>query len=48
MTAAVSTRETTKKLAALGFTKLPPPPFKKWLIPAIDTILTSDLTLMPT
>ena len=27
-----------KDLAALGFTKLPPPPFKKWLIPKIDTL----------
>ena len=47
MTTALTTRDTTKKLAALGFTKLPPPPFKKWLIPAIDTILTRDLTPIP-
>jgi DNA-directed RNA polymerase II subunit RPB2 len=37
-----------KNMAAIGFTKLPPPPFKKWLIKAIDPILTSDLTPIPT
>jgi hypothetical protein len=39
--------EEKKRLAAYGFTKLPPPPFKKWLIKAIDPILTSDLTPIP-
>jgi DNA-directed RNA polymerase II subunit RPB2 len=37
-----------KKLAALGFTKLPPPPFKKWLIKSTNAILVSDLTPIPT
>jgi DNA-directed RNA polymerase II subunit RPB2 len=37
-----------KSMAALAFTKLPPPPFKKWLIKALDPILTSDLTPLPT
>jgi DNA-directed RNA polymerase II subunit RPB2 len=37
-----------KSMAALGFTKIPPPPFKKWLIKAIDPVLTSDLTPLPT
>jgi cap2 methyltransferase len=35
-------------MAALGFTKLPPLPFKKWLISAIDTIKVEDLTPVPT
>jgi hypothetical protein len=35
-------------IAALGFTKLPPPPFKKWLISAIDPITVADLTPIPT
>ena len=42
------TNKEKKSLAALGFTKLLPPPFKKWLIKAIDPILTSDLTPLPT
>ena len=37
-----------KSMAALAFTKLPPPPFKKWRIKALDPILTSDLTPLPT
>ena len=41
-------REERKSMAALGFTKLPPPPFKKWLIKAIDPVLPSDLTPIPT
>jgi DNA-directed RNA polymerase II subunit RPB2 len=36
-----------KSMAALSFTKLPPPPFKKWLIKATEPILTSDLTPIP-
>jgi DNA-directed RNA polymerase II subunit RPB2 len=40
--------EARKSMAALGFTKLPPPPFKKWLIKAIDPVLASDLTPIPT
>jgi hypothetical protein len=42
------TAKEKKSLAALGFTKLLPPPFKKWLIKAIDPVLTSDLTPLPT
>jgi DNA-directed RNA polymerase II subunit RPB2 len=37
-----------KNIAALAFTKLPPPPFKKWRITALDPVLTSDLTPIPT
>ena len=38
-----------KSLAALGFTKLPPPPFKKWLITRMEQpIQVSDLTPVPT
>jgi DNA-directed RNA polymerase II subunit RPB2 len=44
-----TTRAAEKRnMAALGFTKLPPPPFKKWLIKPIDAILTSDLMPIPT
>jgi hypothetical protein len=39
--------EEKKRLAAYGFTKLSPPPFKKWLIKAMDSILPSDLTPIP-
>jgi DNA-directed RNA polymerase II subunit RPB2 len=35
-------------MALLGFTKLPPPPFKKWLIPNIDPVLVEDLMPTPT
>jgi len=41
-------RKERKNIGALAFTKLPPPPFKKWLIKALDPILTSDLTPIPT
>jgi len=41
------TNKEKKSLAAIGFTKLLPPPFKKWLIKAIDPVLTSDLTPLP-
>ena len=37
-----------RNMAALGFTKLPPAPFKKWLVTAIDTIKVEDLTPVPT
>ena len=38
-----------KNIAALGFTKLPPPPFKKWLITRLEEpIQVSDLTPVPT
>jgi hypothetical protein len=37
-----------KNLAALGFTKLPPPPFKKWLISALEPLKMEDLTPLPT
>ena len=47
-TAATAAAINKKNLAAMGFTKLPPPPFKKWLIKAMDPILTSDLTPIPT
>jgi DNA-directed RNA polymerase II subunit RPB2 len=45
--AATSAATNKQNIAALGFTKLPPPPFKKWLIKAMDPILTSDLTPIP-
>jgi DNA-directed RNA polymerase II subunit RPB2 len=45
--AATSAAANKQNIAALGFTKLPPPPFKKWLIKAMDPILTSDLTPIP-
>jgi DNA-directed RNA polymerase II subunit RPB2 len=41
------TRTEKKNLAELGFTKLPPPPFKKWLIRKINAIKASDLTEVP-
>jgi len=41
------TRTEKKNLAELGFTKLPPPPFKKWVIRKINTIKASDLTEIP-
>jgi hypothetical protein len=44
----VLTRQDKQQLAALGFKKLPPPPFKKWRISKIDTILVSDLAPLPT
>jgi len=47
MTAAKAATE-KKKLLALGFQKLPPPPFKKWRIKDINTISVSDLTPLPT
>ena len=37
-----------KNLAALGFTKLPPPPFKKWLISALEPLKIEDLSPLPT
>ena len=37
-----------KDLAALGFTKLPPPSFKKWLIPSAEPLKLEDLTPIPT
>jgi DNA-directed RNA polymerase II subunit RPB2 len=37
-----------QKIAALAFTKLPPPPFRKWLIKALDPIRVNDLTPIPT
>jgi hypothetical protein len=40
-------RQAKKSLAALGFTKLPPPPFKKWLISAIEPIQAKDLMQVP-
>jgi DNA-directed RNA polymerase II subunit RPB2 len=40
--------EEKKRLAAYGFTKLPPPPFKKWLIKATGPIQVTDLTPIPT
>jgi DNA-directed RNA polymerase II subunit RPB2 len=39
--------EEKKRLAAYGFTKLPPPPFKKWLIKATEPIQVTDLTPIP-
>jgi len=47
MQATTKTKAENNKLAALGFNKLQPPPFKKWIISAIDPILTSDLTPLP-
>ena len=47
-TAAAATAASKRNMAALGFTKLPPPPFKKWLISSIDTIKLEDLTPVPT
>jgi DNA-directed RNA polymerase II subunit RPB2 len=42
-------RQGKKDLNALGFTKLPPPPFKKWLIPQIDPLkVEEDLMPIPT
>ena len=40
-------RQDKKNLAALGFKKLPPPNFKKWRISKIDTILISELEVIP-
>ena len=37
-----------KNMAALGFTKLPPPPFKKWLINPLDTLKIEDFAELPT
>ena len=45
-TAAAATSK--KNLAALGFTKLSPPPFKKWLITAGEPIQVAELTPLPT
>ena len=44
---AAITRTEKKELAQLGFTKLPPPPFKRWVIRKIEEIKVSDLTEMP-
>lgn len=41
------TRTEKKNLAELGFTKLPPPPFKKWVIRKINAIKATDLTEIP-
>ena len=43
--AAASKKQT---MAALGFTKLPPPPFKKWLIRVSEPVQASDLMPVPT
>jgi len=40
-------RSEKKNLAELGFTKLPPPSFKKWVIRKINAIKASDLTEIP-
>ena len=40
-------RTEKKNLAELGFTKIPPPPFKKWVIRKINEIKLSDLTELP-
>ena len=40
-------RTEKKNLAELGFTKIPPPPFKKWVIRKINAIKLSDLTELP-
>ena len=40
--------EEKKRLAAYGFTKLPPPAFKKWLIKSTEPIQVTDLTPIPT
>jgi DNA-directed RNA polymerase II subunit RPB2 len=42
------TRQEKQNIAALGFKKLPPPPFKKLRISKINPILVSDLTPVPT
>jgi hypothetical protein len=44
---AAAQREERKKMAALGFTKLPPPAFKKWQIKGIEPVKPSDLTPVP-
>jgi len=36
-----------KNLAALGFTKLTPPLFKKWRLPVVNTVLLEDLSPLP-
>jgi DNA-directed RNA polymerase II subunit RPB2 len=43
-----ATRQDKQQLAALGFKKLPPPPFKKWLINKMPTIAVADLAPLPT
>ena len=40
-------RAEKKSLAELAFTKLPPPPFKKWVIRKINEIKESDLSEIP-
>ena len=40
-------RTEKKNLAELGFTKIPPPSFKKWVIRKINAIKLSDLTELP-
>ena len=45
---AAAQREERKKMAALGFTKLPPPAFKKWQIKGLEPVKPSDLTAVPT
>jgi DNA-directed RNA polymerase II subunit RPB2 len=44
---AAAQREERKKMAALGFTKLPPPAFKKWQIKGLEPVKPSDLTPVP-
>ena len=46
-TAAAITRQDKKNLAALGFNKLPSPPFKKWRLTAIPAIGVDELAALP-
>ena len=50
MPKAAMARQAKKDMAALGFTKLPPPPFKRWLIPNtnLEAIQPEDLMPVPT